>query len=520
MNLIEDTYSNNSKNKKIYMICAVSIVILLLIIVALLAFVTSLKGTEVTLYIDGQNVSKQNCLLNKENVIYIGIEDVVNNTKNGYSYKRGSIDDEDENRCYITNSYESTFFEVGSNKIYKIIEDTNEVEHYTIEKPIIKENNKIYMPISAVEIATNASYRDSNNQIVISSIAYIENTYNKEPSANFVTDNSIVWETTFSNKKLLKKYIVIVKDNENKLGLSTVSLRTVKEGKITKRIVKTEPIIDPKYLDIRYVEQFNQVIVETEKGRGIIQLVEENGKIGIERKIEPLYDDVKTINDNLYVIAQNIETAADGTSKTTRKYGIIDKEGNYVIPVQYDDIGLDISEFTNNNVTNKYIILDKYIPIKKGTSWGIVNLSGNVVINPEYTGLGCSISSSNSNVLIIPEINGIVVRKDKTYGIVSTDGKVSIKNVLAKVYKEKVDGKDVYYMIYNNTKENVIDYIKKSQEKNNTGNKTNVTNKNNTNNTSTNEANKINTTNTTNATNTSNKTNTTLNKNNNTTKEN
>lgn len=512
MNLVEDNYGNNSKNKKIYVICGASIAILFLIIVALLAFVTSLKGNEVTLYIDGKNVSKQNCLLNKENVIYIGIEDVVSNTKNGYSYKRGSLDDEDENRCYITNSYETTFFEVGSYKVYKIIEDTNEVEYYTIEKPIIKENDKIYMPISAVEIATNVNCRNSNNQIVISSIAYIENTYNKETSANFVTDDSIVWETTYSNKKLLKNYIVIVKDNENKLGLATISSSTVKDGKTTKTIVKTESIIDPKYLDIRYVEQFNQVIVESEKGRGIIQLFEENGKIGAERKIDLQYDDVKTINDDLYLIAQNVETITDGTSKATKKYGIIDKEGNYIVPVQYDGIGLDISEFTNNNVTNKYIILDKYIPVKKGTSWGIVNLSGNVVINPEYTDLGCTTSSSNSNVLIIPEINGIVVRKDKTYGIVSTDGKVLIKNVLAKVYKEKVDGKDVYYMIYNNTKYNVIDYItKSSQEKNNTANKTNATNKTNTTNTSntTNATNKTNTTNASNTTNATNKNNTT-----------
>ena len=35
-------------------------------------------------------------------------------------------DVEDENKCYITNSYESTFFEVGSNEIYKVLEERGE----------------------------------------------------------------------------------------------------------------------------------------------------------------------------------------------------------------------------------------------------------------------------------------------------------------------------------------------------------------------------------------------------------
>ena len=66
-------------------------------------------------------------------------------TNNGYNFKTGGRDVEDESQCYITNSYESTFFKVNSKSIYKVLEDTDEVEFYELEGPIIKENGKFYM---------------------------------------------------------------------------------------------------------------------------------------------------------------------------------------------------------------------------------------------------------------------------------------------------------------------------------------------------------------------------------------
>ena len=62
-------------------------------------------------------------------------------------------------------------------------------------------------------------------------------------------------------------------------------------------------------------------------------------------------------------------------------------------------------------------------------------------------------------MLIIPEINGIVVKKDNNYGIISNTGKVIIRNVLTRVYKEQENNKDNYYMIYNGVNRNILDFV-------------------------------------------------------------
>lgn len=463
MNLIDENRNTNRDNKKIITACGIGIVVLLFIIIGLLAYVTTINGKNASLIVDNKKYSVSTYLLNKDNVIYIGIEDLTKITWNGYSYKSGSKDVEDENKCYITNSYESTFFEVGSNEIYKVLEETNETEYYTLENPIIKENGKICMPIDAVKIAANVNYYNNNNKIVISSIASLESFYSQQKSATFIPDTSIVWETTYSNKKLLKDRLVITKDEKGLLGLAVVSSNTDSKTKVT--TVSTHSIIDPKYEDIKYVEKFNQLIVKTENGKGIVQLEEENGSFSAKTIITPQYQDIKQINEELYLVS------ASSTEEKTKKYGIVKKQTNQVsnqeaeeiLPVEYDQIGIDISKFTNNNLSNEYIIYDSLIPVKKDNLWGFVNLKGKVVISLEYTGLGYIGTNSSSNVLIIPELNAIVVRKDNYYGIITKNNKVLLKSVLTRVYKETVNGKEQYSMLYNDKKYNVIDYVEKEK---------------------------------------------------------
>lgn len=483
MNLIDESYNTNRNNKKIFIICGTGIVILLFIIIALLAFVTTLNSKQIKLTVDGESYSSSDYLLNKENALYIGIEDLTKITENGYSFKSGSKDVEDDNKCYITNPYESTFFEVNSNEIYKVLEETNETEYYTLENPIIKENGKIYMPLSAVKVAFNASYRSGNNQIVISSITHLETFYNQQKSTTFKPNSSIVWETTYSNKKLLKHNLVLTTDGTENYGIGKIYYTTDSKTKVT--TVQVESIIDAKYLSIKYVEKFNQLIVETQSGMGIIQLQEENGNITAKTTIVPQYESIKQIASDLYLVSEKSSTnisseSTNSTSSSTIKYGIVNEDGDTILPIEYDKIGFDISKFTNNDLNSEYIIYDRYIPVKKDNLWGFINLTGKVVIKLEYTDIGCVGTNSSSNVLIIPELDGIVVRKDKNYGVITNSGKVVIKNILTRVYKETSNGEDVYTMVYNGEKHNVIEYVKEQSKKNNTttNNTTNKTNNN------------------------------------------
>lgn len=501
MNLIDENRNTHRDNRKIFIACGVGIVVLLFIIIGLLACVTTINKNSASLIVDNQKYAVSSYLLNKDNVTYIGIEDLTKMTKDGYNYKSGSKDVEDENKCYITNSYESTFFEVGSNNIYKVLEDTNETEYYTLDNPIIKENGKIYMPIDAVKVAANVSYSNNNNKIVITSISSLEGFYNKQKSNTFIPNTSIVWETIYPNKKLLKDGLVIIKDENAKLGLATVSSSTDSKTKVTKVI--TNSIIDPKYNEIKYVEKYNQLIVKTDKGKGIVQIEKENGNFSAKTVISPQYSDIKQINEELYLVSNT-------STEKTNKYGIIKKsinqssgqEAEEILPIEYEKIGIDISKFTNNKINNEYIIYDSLIPVKKDNLWGFVNLKGKVVIKLEYTSLGYISTNSSSNVLIIPELNAIVVKKDKDYSIITKSNKVLINGGITKLYKETVDGKEQYSMIYNDKKQNVVEYVnnltKSTTNKNITNNGSTTTNKN----TNTDETTNNTTTNTTQNTNT------------------
>ena len=453
MNLIDENSKTKKDNKKILLFGGIAVVILLFIIVGLLALVTTLGKNNTSLVVDGKKYTASDYLLSKENVVYIGIEDLTKLTNNGYSYKSGGIDVEDENQCYVTNSYESTFFQVNSNQIYKILEDTEEVEYYTLDKPIIKENGKIYMPINASKIAMNTAYSNTNNQYTITSIAWLESDYNKQKTNSFNPDSSIVWQTIYSNKKMLKDYLVITKDSEGKLGVAKISKNTDSKSKVT--TVSTTAIITPKYDYIKYVEKYNQLIVETDGKKGIVQISQENENFSVKTLIKPQYEEIVQMKEDLFVVSQ---TNAD----RTKSYGIVQAsngEEKQILPIEYEGIGIDISLFTDNNLDNKYIIYDNLIPVKKNGLWGFANLKGNIVIKLEYTGLGCVGTNSNTNTLIIPEIEGIVVQKDNNYGVISKSNRVLIRNILSRVYRETVNGKKQYSMVLNDRKYNVIDYV-------------------------------------------------------------
>ena len=458
MNLIDESYNTNRNNKKILLICGIGIAVLLVIIITLLVTVITMNSNSMKLIVDNKKYNYSNYILNKDDVLYIGIEDLTKIINNGYSYKSGNEDVEDSNKCYISNSYESTFFEVDSNKIYKVQEDTNEVEYYYLENNIIKENDKIFIPLSGIKIAANVSYRVQDKNMIISSIAYIESIYNRTASTSFVPDSSVVWDVSYANKKMLKNNLVVIKDNNQKYGLGKISYVNDKKNK--KTVVKVTPIIDPKYLEIKYVEKFEQLIVTTENGVGIVQLIEENGTINAKTKIVPQYQGIKPINKDLYLVSEKTSS-----SNGTVKYGIVNEQGDTILPIEYDKIGFDISKFNNNNLNSEFIIYDRYMPVKKDGLWGFINLTGKVVIKLEYNDIGCIGNNSSNNVFIIPEIEGIVVKKDGKYGIISNSGKVLLNNSASRIFKEYSNGKEVYAMMIDNNKHNVIDYIKEQAKK-------------------------------------------------------
>ncbi len=462
MNLIDESNSGAKSSKKIFALGGIAVVILVIIIIVLLSYSSILNKNKLSLTVNLKKYSTS-YLLPKDDVIYIGIEDLTKMLGDGYTYVSGSRTSESDNQCYVTNGNESTFFVVGSNSFYKVLEADNQRAYYDLEKPIIKENGKFYMPISATKTAFNTSFEKNNNSYVITSIGTIEGAYNQEESKTFFPDPSIVWDTSYRNKILLKNGLVIVKGPRDELGVAKLSQTTDKKKKTV--TVSTENVIDPKYKSITYVEKYSYLIVEADGKKGIVKLVEEDGNFKVNTVINPQYDDIFPITDKLFLITRIEISEASNKKEEVKKYGIVKssdrQEDDIVLPTEYDQIGVKMSDFPDNDLTNAYILYDNMIPVKKNNLWGFTNLKGSVIISLQYDDLGYSENKNpNSNVLIIPEEEAIVVKKNGYYGMISKTNRTLIKNTLSKVYRDVVDGKTTYTMVYGEHGEQSRDVLK------------------------------------------------------------
>ena len=242
--------------------------------------------------------------------------------------------------------------------------------------------------------------------------------------------------------------MLVVKNANNEYGVDIIKTEVV-NGKSTTKVVE---LIGKKYSSIKFIESTKEFIVTTsDKKVGILSSTGET-------KIQPYYDEIKQIDEEskLYVVKNN------------NKYGVINENGNTIIHLEYDKVGLDVSQFKNNfensNISkNQYILFDNCIPVQSGQLWGMYDKSGNIIVPIEYNSLGCIVSTQSSqskkNVLIVPDYEGIIIEKDSKYGVVSSSGRQLVPILLDEVYMITSLGKNTYYMTYNGTDMNLIEWL-------------------------------------------------------------
>lgn len=420
MNLLEseEIIEKNRKRKTIMMIIIVCIVLLLGLSAGLLYMIYDVQKNMTKLTIDAKQISNfsDDMFLFEDGTIYVCIRDYAKLV--GYDVYNGDHTSEDTTRGYIQNAYEEASFTLNSNKIYKTLLTGVDNEYFNLEKPIKMKNNKLYMTMEGVQIATNSviAYNSANKQFTVFTLPYLALYYTEQNNDSAVGDE----KADFSNQKALLYNMIVVKNTNNKYGV---------------RSLDKKEIIGTKYASIKFIESTEEFIVTTDdKKMGILS------GTGMT-KIEPSYDDIKQIDKdlNLYLV------------KTGSKYGIINQNGNIVIHPEYDSIGIDLTQFTSNRIKNQYLLFDNCIAVKRDRKWGIYDKTGKQIVPIEYDELGCiSGTQSNrtsNNLLIIPEYEAIVVGKDKKYGLVNSVGKQLIGCVLDSMYSITSSGQDTYYMV-------------------------------------------------------------------------
>lgn len=433
MNLIEDNFEQKKQDntKKIARIILIIIAILIVAIIALFGAIVYVKNGQLKLFINGtQNDKvKDMMVVEEDGTVYFPIKDIAQYL--GYQAYNGEYADksEESSKCYVQCEDEVANFVLNSKTIYKLALQgkNNNYDYYEIKKPVKAIGGKLYVTSEGLEKAFNIlfEYNTETNRVRIYTMPYLIESYQAKILDYGYTEIS----NEFVNKKTVLKDMLIV-SKDDKMGVINVNGNTV---------------LDAKYDNIEYLPLSGNFIVTS------------NNKVGMlspkkETKIQIIYDNLKLIDNSLglYVAGRD------------EKYGVIDSDGNIKVFIEYDEIGIDNTKFEKNDIKNGYLLANKLIPVRKDKFWGLYDKNGKQLVDFEYDEFGYIASSNKDamNLLIIPNYDVIVAKKNNKYTLINSNGELVIKApVLDDVYMTISGGKKHYTMTYNDNVINVEEYL-------------------------------------------------------------
>ncbi len=480
MNLINENEEKEQveKKKKTLKIIIGVIVALVFIAIAIVVFSTIKNKNTLKLQVNDKSASIPDGLflmsdsknLAMENgQIYISVRKLVSVLGGGIEYYNDEYKNkgEDTTKCYIKTSNEYTSFLSNSSQIYKAVvydepqetgntsnnitnqssskknneekQKITEYEYFNIENGVRYINGEIYASQDAIKLGFNViiSYDQSQKQVKIYTLDAIETKV-----ANVVKLAVIGDDCSYTNKKLLKYGLVLIRNNDGDYGIANYN--NYQEGNY---------LVSCKYSNIRFCESTSTIVVTTsyDGKQGILKLDLVN-KDKADTLIEPRYQVIKQMDESLdlYLIKEN------------GRYGIIDISGdniNVVLKSEYQQIGID-GDYLYSDMDNKYVINDKYIPVKIDDKWGIVSIQGKLLISPQYQGIGCNLGETGSGdgVIILPKlVNGVdaivflttVQEQTKLYSMVNVQTGAKIGIEANEIYSKYEDNQRNYYLKIN-----------------------------------------------------------------------
>ena len=433
--------TKKNKNLKIFLIIITILIVLIIagLVAAIIYFVNN--PSQVTVKLDGTENSSLSKIIEVETTEdgSVKVTAPIKKIAEYFGYKAYNGEyttvSEDTNSGYVISENEVAMFEVDSNIITKL-DLTNsdaEYEYCKIDEAVFMEDETLYTDDEGLEEIFNL-YMTYNADKKILSIYTLENLI--ESAGTVATDCGYenIDENFVNYKAILDNMIVVISENDQ-YGVIDYSTG--------------DNILGDQYDLITYVPQEEVFIVEKDSKVGII------GSDGVTR--------IKTIYDSLTLIDNENELYL---AESGGLYGVIDINGTTIIPLDYEQIGIDISEFGQNGLSTGYVLLDLLIPVKQNNLWGFFDVEGSQVTTLQYEEIGCTTSSENSlayNLVVIEEKELVVVQRDDCYTFINLTGEEVFSCVFEDIYMEISSGSTEYYMVWNEKTYNVIDEYEKQE---------------------------------------------------------
>ena len=459
MELFDEDFKVNEKtdNKKSTTIILVLIIFLIIMVLVVVGVILYIKQTTLSVKLNGETSNTIKNMIeideNNKQKVYVPIRQVARSL--GYNDYNGSYTtkSEETNQCYVECENEVAMFTLGSKTIYKTLTNQEaDFEYFNIDEPVKASNGELYTTIDGIEKAFNVSwnYDVENNKMNIFTMPYLINYY----AQNVVNYGYDIVSENFQNQKAILDDMLIVekgKENNNK----KVAVLDVSSG-------DAKTLLEPKYTDIEYLQHTKDFLVTADNKKGIISSNKQT-------KVKLQYDDIKLMDYDKKLYAVEV----------SGKYGVINFNGEKIINADFSEIGIDISNFKENDIRSKYIIANSLIPVKKDKDWGFFDVNGNQVTNFKYDKIGYITSNNKAgsgySLLSVPDYNVIVVGKDKKYTVITTKGEEIWGLVFDSIYLSIYGGQTSYKLEYDSKEYDLIQQLdglgygkKLNKDKNNT----------------------------------------------------
>ena len=459
MNLIEESFKTKEEKKKkvATKIILGAIIVVVLVIVGIVSYLLYVQSTILRVTLDGQQNEqlKQLLVFEDDGTIYVPIKEIASYF--GYESFNGDYTDKSEtqSKCYVQSTNEVANFTLGSDTIYKLdlTQNNGDYEYVHIKNPVKAINGVLYTTTEGIQEAFNVSftYDQEANRITIYTLPYLVQFYTPYVLDYGYTEMSNI----FANQKaILDGMLVVSKDRA--MGVIDTNGKS---------------LLEAKYDNITYLPSVGDFLVQSDRQVGILS---KNG----QTKVDIIYSSLTLMDSNagLYIASRD------------NRYGVIDTNGVIKIYIENDQIGIDTSRFTQNNIKSKYLLADNLIPVKKGEYWGLFDKNGNQVVDFEYDGFGYIASNSRDaySLLVIPDYNVIVARRDDKYTLLNSSGEMLFGLVADDIYMTISGGERHYWISVNDNLIDAEEYLESRGIRNqnnssssNTSNSSNTTNSNN-----------------------------------------
>ena len=410
---------NKRKMKKI-LIIIVSIMVVLLCLaggIYLYAQNEQNKGNKFASLNSKRNDEILACFIVDNGKTYANIEKIGPILK--YKFRRGEYgkNNEDRDYCYLENEFEVIEFHNGSDVIkkYTVSEKNLQPQEFNIGTTVKLLNETLYLPEDGFKYGLGVKFEHQyaqerqNESFIVYTAEYLSK--QAETVYEFITISedtvSFDREFVYFNEKAVLDNLYVVDERIQETKTNKPSKNEVDEsqkeeylhGVVKIEENKTTKVISPHYKEIKYLEGTKDFWCKDERDR--VGIINSSG----ETKIDFKYDSIKLIDvaNGLYLVTSD------------SKQGIVNSDGKVIVYQNYDQIGLD--EVKDSNVTNRYVLYGKIIPVKRDDKWQLINTEGFELTQLEFDGVGCFETNiqgaSSEGVVLIPELNqGIVLEKD------------------------------------------------------------------------------------------------------------